>query len=278
MSFRIIRKAICGNPGNQGRICQRMLNAIRWQVWKRLVRRPRSIELANGRRFIANPDCVISSALIYADWPEFHELQFLRKHLTQSDFLLDVGANVGHLGLLLSDIVDPQHIAEFEPTPLTFKRLTDNWLANGFETDKLFGVAVGSEDGTIEFPDLTHPGTMNSRSALSEATKLCRVPIRRLDSYRELWKGKPIGLLKIDVEGFELDVFRGAVETLHQDRPRIIMFESLAEQIDPAIEEQLKVADYRVFQLDENGRIQTGISNAQNLFACPAEVMSRFTE
>jgi len=236
------------------------------------------MRLANGRKFIANPDCVISSALIYADWPEYHELQFLRRRLTQDDFLLDVGANVGHLGLLLSDIVNPRNIAEFEPTPLTFQRLTDNWLANGFATDKLFGVAVGNEDGTIEFPDLTHPGTMNSRSALAGAKKLCNVPIRPLDSYRELWKGKPIGLLKIDVEGFELDVFRGASETLRQDRPRLIMFESLAGQIDPAIEEQLRAADYCVFQLDQTGRFQTGQTNAQNLFATPAEQLSQFKE
>ena len=126
MSFRIVYGSIVNNPGNSGKYLSKAVKAVGWQLWKRTARKPKKIVLANGRKFVANPDCVVSSALIYADWPEYHELQLLRKYLHQDDFLLDVGANVGHLGLLLSDVVDPNRIVAFEPTPITFRRLNTN--------------------------------------------------------------------------------------------------------------------------------------------------------
>jgi hypothetical protein len=121
------------NPGNRGQRLRRTLRGIGWQVTKRLANKTRPLVLANGARMQVHPDCVVSSALIYTDWPEYHELAFIRERLRSTDVVIDVGANVGHILLLVSDIVEPGHLFAFEPTPVSFLRLKANcprWCPN----------------------------------------------------------------------------------------------------------------------------------------------------
>lgn len=92
-----------------------------------------------------------------------------------------------------------------------------------------------------------------------------------LDDLRSHWKNKSVGLLKIDVEGFEEHVFRGGQTLLQQDRPRLVMFESLSETINPDIATLLRECSYTVFQLDAEGRPDFEDRTAQNLFAIPEE-------
>ena len=143
MSVRHVFHSVWRNPGNRHRKIRKSLDAIHWQLHKRLVRTPRELRLASGTRFKAYPDCVVSSALIYSDWPEFREFQFIRSVLKSGDVVIDVGANVGHVSLLLSDISGPENIFAFEPTPVSFRRLTENWQLNGWPTTNLFPHAVG---------------------------------------------------------------------------------------------------------------------------------------
>jgi FkbM family methyltransferase len=273
MTVRIITKSIWSNPGNRGQRLRRTAYAIAWQFWKRSVRRPITLTLANGRQFISHPDCVVSSALVYSHFPEFHELQFLRRQLCGDDVVIDVGANVGHIGLLLSDLVDPASILAFEPTPITFRRLCENWQINGFPIEGLYQVALGGQEGSVSFPDLAHPSTMNARVTGDSAgnVSVAHVRLHLLDRYRELWKGRSLGLLKVDVEGYEADVFRGARQTLRNDRPRLIMFESLSGMSEPTVEAELREANYCLFQLDHQGCPSEGPVSNQNLFAAPAE-------
>ncbi len=253
MTFRLIARSVWTNPGNRGKRLRKTLDAVGWQFHKRVIRAAKTIVLPNGRKFIAHCDCVVSSALIYAEWPEYRELMFLRTRFPLESMVLDVGAYVGHIGLLLSDLVDPADIIAFEPSPVSFSRLRENWETNGWVADKLFQVAVGSKAGTVYVAHSTSPvTTMQVQSTASEDTDH-QIGMVRLDDLRDLWVGRRIGLLKIDVEGAELDVLEGATQVLEEDRPELIMFESLGDTLDPRIERCLSSAGYTMFQLDEYG-------------------------
>ena len=271
MSVKLITRSIWNNPGNRGRRLRKSFAAVGWQIWKRTVRTPRVLKLPNGVQFKAYPDCVVSSALIYAAWPEFHELQFLRRQLRSGDVVLDVGANVGHLSLLLADVVGSQNIFAFEPTPVTFRRLQENWKLNCWPADGLFQMAVGAQAGQIFVPDTEKPDTKNQVAATPRNGRTVPVPLTALDDLRGHWRERKVGLLKIDVEGYEREVFCGSRQLLAQDRPRLIMFESLAGSVEPEITALLRDANYVVFQLDANGRPDFAGASAQNLFALPAE-------
>jgi FkbM family methyltransferase len=244
------------------------MRGIGWQVWKRTARRPRTIRLANGVLFRAHPDCVISSALHYSAWPEFHELQWLRGTLRSGDVVLDVGANVGHISLLLADIVGPEGLFAFEPAAVAFARLRENWLLNGWPTVRLFNVAVGSHDGEVCIQAADTPlTTIGISSTPTENGQ--KVGLRALDTMRSAWHDRRVGLLKVDVEGHEAEVLEGARAVLTADRPRAVMFESLAGSLDPRIGRMFVEAGYGVFQLGKDGRPDFDRRDAQNLFAVP---------
>jgi FkbM family methyltransferase len=271
MSLRLVSHSIWGNAGNRGQRVRRTLAAISWQLRKRLLRKPSTLKLASGAKFRAHPDCVVSSALVYADWPEHTELMFIRSRLTPEDAVIDVGANVGHVSLLLLDAVDPRAIFAFEPTPFTFGRLSENWRLNGLPEANLAAVALGSASGFVDMPDVDHPETRNSVGGKDLAARTVRVPLRQLDEFRDRWRNHRVGFLKIDVEGYEKDVLAGAADLLAEDRPRLVMFESLGGTLDPEIAAIFEAARYKTFQLGPSGKPECGRLDAQNLFAVPVE-------
>ena len=148
MSVRLVAESVFGNPGNRGQWGRKSLAALAWQVRKRMSGRPREMRLPNDVRFNAYPDCAVSSALVYADWPEYHELMQVRGMLRPGDAVLDVGAYVGHVSLLVADIAGPSNLFAFEPAPVAFERLSENWRQNGWSTGHLFQTAAGDRSGT----------------------------------------------------------------------------------------------------------------------------------
>jgi FkbM family methyltransferase len=271
MSIPIIARSIWTNPGNRGKRLRKTADAVAWQLQKRVIGTRRWLTLPNGCQFMAYPDCVVSSALIYTDWPEFVELMFLRSKLKTGEIVIDVGANVGHVSLLLADIVGPQHIFAFEPTPISFKRLKENWQLNNWTTDRLFQCAVGATEGHAFIPDVMKPLTTNTLVKDDTADTVVDVAVVTLEQMRGHWRNQPIGLLKIDVEGYEEQVFQGSKAVLATDRPRFIMFESLNQTLDPAIKTLLDEYNYLVFQLDPDGKPDYMRCENQNLFAMPRE-------
>jgi hypothetical protein len=73
---------------------KRLFLFLGWQFWKRVVRRPIVIELFNGLRFRAYPDCDVSPGVLYTRIPDSRDILFMRSHIRQGT-LIDVGANVG---------------------------------------------------------------------------------------------------------------------------------------------------------------------------------------
>lgn len=279
MSIKLVTRSVWNNPGNQGQRLKRMLAAVRWQLHKRILKSPKLIRIASGKNFRAYPDCVVSSALIYADFPEYEEFTFVRNHLIPSDSIIDIGANVGHVGLLLSDVVDSAEIYAFEPTPLTFARLQENWSLNpSSNPPHLYQLAVGNCVGEVLMPDQQEPNTMNSIISAEKAgergIRTVAVPITTLDAMSDTWIGKTVGLLKIDVEGFEDVVFDGARNFIAKHRPRLIMFESLTGSLSQTVASVFAASKFDVFQL-ENGIPDFERQTAQNLFACPSEYSKR---
>lgn len=271
MSVRLIAKSVWDNPGNRGKRLRKSLDAMLWQLQKHSLRSQRTLRLPNGLLFRAYPDCVVSSSLIYADWPEYCELMFLRRELRNEELVIDVGANVGHISLLLADMVGPGNIFAFEPTPVSFRRLVRNWQLNGWPTTGLFQAAIGARPGTVFVRDMDRPVTTNNVSDTPYPERCVEVPLRRLDDLRHLWQRRAIGLVKIDVEGYEGEVFHGCRRVLERDRPRLIMFESLSGAVDPEIASLLAGFQYVVFQLDSQGQPDTVGDSGQNLFAVPRE-------
>jgi FkbM family methyltransferase len=146
------------------------------------------------------------------------ETLFINAYLKRGDVVVDVGANVGETVLAASKAVGSLgQVFAFEPHPRTFSLLQRNLTLNSASNVRAFNLALGENQGTVLFSD-DRRDDMNRVITTPNGTP---VPVDTLDS---LISSLPrIDLLKVDVEGYEKFVFRGASATLR--RTACIFFE-----------------------------------------------------
>ena len=159
---------------------------------------------------------------------EREELALLRKYIRPGDVVVDVGANVGFHTCHLARQVGPRgHVYAFEPEPRNIERLTNNVGLNGF-TDRvsIHPVALSHEDGSARFFRASddHSG-WGSLNRYGEHVDHIEVETRTVDSLIEREGLKEVALLKVDVEGADFDVYRGAAKALTKRVFRHIMAE-----------------------------------------------------
>ena len=263
---------------NQGQRAFRLLTFFGWQLWKRIVRKPVTVSLFNGQRFIAYPDCHVSSGVLYTRIPNSRNILFLRKHLSGGT-LIDVGANVGSVALLLADKV--QSAILFEPNPLAASRARENLALNKLSF-RLFEVALSDSNGEVCFEShggVDATGHVVAAVRNSEGTRRV-VPCMTFDEFLRTHGAPecPISLVKIDVEGHENSVFRGMRQFLLTQRPPLIMFEYLQRTNIHETLAFLQEVKYRAFELSKNGpvRVTAQVEPLQDLFACPLERLPEF--
>ena len=130
---------------------------------------------------------------------------------------LDIGANIGFTALFMDQMLDGAEIWCFEPHPKTFSQLVTNIDGNATGANRfaLKAMALGQKKDELPFRDIDTYNTGNSLlkpGSLASHQNSITVPVERLDSL-EIVPDRTISLIKIDVEGFEIDVLRGAEAT-----------------------------------------------------------------
>jgi len=147
------------------------------------------------------------------------DIDYLNRYLKKGDVFIDVGSNIGTWAIFAAQATG--NIGEvlcFEPHPITFKYLKENITINNFANINAYNVGCSDTDGDLYFTsnldDMNH--------IIAEKENAIIVPVKKLDYYTENYS--KIKLIKIDVEGFELSVLKGAIKTLQ--KANIIIFES----------------------------------------------------
>ncbi len=127
----------------------------------------------------------------------------------------DVGAYLGYLTILAARAVERQgRVVAFEPDARTFRFLTENVRANGVaETVTAVQQAVGRSRGATTFY-LSAAGDTSSRYAQAAADEATQVEMTTLDDF--FGAEPPVDVVKIDVEGAELDVLDGMTTTVER--------------------------------------------------------------
>jgi FkbM family methyltransferase len=158
----------------------------------------------------------------------------------------DVGANVGFYTLLASRLVGPAGaVYAFEPFPDNIAHLQRHLALNNVSNVTLIEAAVSSESGEMGFS----PGEFNEEGQLSSTGSL-RVRVVSLDDLVRAGAAKPPTMLKIDVEGAELDVLRGSEYVLAQYQP-LIFLATHNPPVHQACCDFLKTHGYSLTTLDE---------------------------
>jgi FkbM family methyltransferase len=170
------------------------------------------------------------SWLIYGEDFEWQERQFLCRFLKRGDVFVDVGANIGLFTLIAAFCVGPDGcVHSFEPCARTFQRLLANVRMNDFSSVSCSQMALSDTSGTSSmFASLGGHAAWNSLASIASDETFAAETVRCAvwDDYaRENQLIGRIAMMKIDVEGWEAHVLRGASETLSRPDAPVLQVE-----------------------------------------------------
>lgn len=211
------------------------------------------------------------------------EIAAYRELLGEGAVLIEAGANAGFLTVPLARLVGAAgRVVAFEPQPAVHRLLCANVALNGLGQVDCVHAAVGAAEGAIDVPviDTSRAGNYGAVSLAGEAPpgRSARVPLATLD--RACAGVARLDAIKIDVEGMELDVLRGAQGLVARFRP-LILAENDRVDRSPALVAHLLGLGYRCYwhihPLYNPGNffgVQAnlyGRTHSYNLFCVPGE-------
>jgi FkbM family methyltransferase len=239
----------------------KLLNALVWDVVGKIINNKKRLE-----EFYYKPARYIAYRDYGLKFPGSYPIveMFVEKIYTQyndfipkpGDIIVDVGAQYGDYAILCAKYYKAKVFA-FEPLKSNFRIIKSNIKFNKLNKNSInaYNFALGAESKKIEIS--FDNDMMNSLNT----TKKQRTSVKTLDTYSL----KP-DILKIDVEGFEMDVLKGAVKTIKRHHPKIIL-----EVHTKALKEQcIKFLSYFGYKIVHYGRIMRPkdieFDEVQNLF------------
>jgi len=175
------------------------------------------------------------------------ELNIIKKILDKDKVSLDVGANLGLFTYFLSRA--SKKVYAFEPNPYPLRSLKSVIDKNV----EIIPIALGNSDKDIKLriPKSKKGWTSNGASFVNinlNLGKELNVTMRKIDSLNI----ENIGLIKIDVEGFEMDVLRGAEKTLRQQKPKLIIENEIVHNDNPfEVFDFMNQLGYQIFYVDK---------------------------
>ena len=212
---------ITNHPLNRTRKVAAIADFMKWQIGSRLVPGQIVHNWVDGSRFIVRAGDNGLTGNIYCGLHEFPDMAYLLHSLSAADLFADIGSNVGAYTLLACAVRGASGYC-FEPVPETYKRLMDNIRLNDL-CGRVTAMNIGLADKEGELAFTTGENCMNHVVAEGESPgEVIKVKVRTLD---EVLGGQSPAMLKIDVEGFESLVLKGADKTLQNPTLHSVIME-----------------------------------------------------
>lgn len=163
-----------------------------------------------------------------------HSIELLlKKRVGDNDYIVfDVGTNFGYLSLVWANSVCKNgKVHSFEPHPSLFKSYKKSIVSNKLQNViSPINAAVGNEKGEIEINILSTTANVLSFNKKEKELKT-KVTLLTLDNYIDENKITNCDLIKIDVDGIELDILKGSEKLIKKFKPIIIVETNNDEQI-----------------------------------------------
>lgn len=179
----------------------------------------------DGIRYRLDLNEMIDSNLNLLGGHEPRTMATVRRLVGPGDIALDVGANAGYYALVLAQIVgNSGSVIAFEPTEWAFDKLVENIGLNEFQNIRVEKVALSDSTGEREVSS-TEPAFKASWPLTGEQQERAPevVTFVTLDDYVARAELAAVDFVKVDVDGYELRVIRGATATLRRFRPPILI-------------------------------------------------------
>ena len=210
---------IFNHPLNAQQRIKTLFRLIAWQINIRINPFPIIYPFTRNSKLIIARGETASTGNLYCGLYEFEDMCFVLHFLRKDDLFIDIGANIGSYTILASAEIGAKTIC-IEPIPSTFDSLIRNIKINNVENlVTALNIGLGSAKSILKF---TKSQDTTNHVARNEDIDTIDVPVETLDSVCE--KKMPI-LIKMDVEGFETEVVKGADVTLLNQHLKAIIIE-----------------------------------------------------
>lgn len=214
------------------------------------------------------------------------QLPILERHLSEQSVFLDLGANQGEFSIAAARIAKRGKVIAFEPVAEYRDRLLENAKLNQFTNIVAVPVALGDSEGSVPIYDddsSFFDGTRNEGVTSLFATEGRNhareyVAVRRLDDVLKDMGVGHVDVMKLDVEGGEWAALKGAINTILQCRPILILEVGRETCRAAGYEAESFVAwierlDYRLERIDDDGKTSSldiaALGDYQNIVAYP---------
>jgi FkbM family methyltransferase len=154
----------------------------------------------------------------------------IAEHLGAGATLIDVGADIGYYSLKGATLVGPTgHVIAVEPNPEALQRMRVNLAASGANTVAVAPVACSDAEGTLDLYVAPYANTGETSLSKANASQdgaishTYKVRVRPLDDIVRESGVTRVDAIKIDVEGAETLVLKGAVQTLDRYHPMLLI-------------------------------------------------------
>ncbi len=195
-----------------------------------------------------NPHQIMGKCLFTLGVDDLALTEAISRLIEPGDTVIDAGANVGYVTSLMATRCSATgHVYAFEPHP----DLVNNFLRKNlqaFTNVDLFPVALSDRTGvgSLFIPkDFAQNDGIASLEGANSGTKI-EVPLRQLDDM--IPAGASIKLMKVDVEGHEVSLFRGAKNLLSSGRVETIIYEE-HKSVDSEASQLLLAHGYKLYKL-----------------------------
>jgi len=235
--------------------------AFRWLWWTPF---PFPVRLPGGGWFFARNDFLGRGIL----WEGFEsdECEFVRKFVKPGMNVLDIGANQGFYTVLLSKLVGEQgHVLAFEPSGRERNLLQSHLRFNHCRNVRIYDVALGETRGgaTLYVVNGLDSGCNSLRPPdTTSPTSPVKVDLYRLDDLLETAGHTRVDFIKMDVEGAEWGILKGAEKVLTRAPRPIILSEVLDQRTRPwgyaakQILDHLIKRNFTWFRVNSDGTVQ----------------------
>jgi FkbM family methyltransferase len=138
--------------------------------------------------------------------------------------LFDVGSNIGETLLNFAKLTgDNGKVYGFEPVPYSFNKCSNNILLNRFNNVSVSQIALSNKEETLFFHEANNNNSGGVFMNKNNTPGSYKVEGITLDAYVERIGITHLDLIKVDVEGFETNVLKGASETCRKFRPNLFV-------------------------------------------------------
>lgn len=263
---KAVIRYVWDHPANVGHRRRALLRLGCYQAGARLLHRRAIARLGDRSRLWVDLHRTAASKVLYSNPPDLPEMLVWRQALRSGDLFVDVGANVGTYTIWAAEC--GAEVMALEPAADTFGLLLENIALNGYQVTAI-QAAAGDRCGIARFT--VGRDTVNRLDGDGPVET-------RLVTMDSVIGERHVTGMKVDVEGFEVDVLRGCTRALSERRIGLIQLEWNAMSELALGTDRCPVADllaqhnYQLFRPDPQGRLMpvTDPGIGADVFARPA--------